>query len=396
MIVENLSVPFDRRVWREACALREAGAAVSVICPRGKSYDTETKAEINAISIYRYSLPLEGVASGSRFSVGSFLLEYFLALTKTFCLSLRIYFRNRFHVIHVANPPDIFFLIGWCYKPFGVKFVFDHHDVCPEGYLDKKKEPKPDFLYHVQVLLEKLSFRTADIVISTNESYKGIAVRRGGKNSESVFVVRNGPDENSWPKMVTQVNGKMGFNYLVGYIGVMAKLDGVDFVVRAADYVVNVARRKEVGFVLIGSGTSYGELRELADSLSLTDNVCFTGRIPDDRVFEILPSIDVGVSPDPPGLLNNISTMNKVMDYMWFGKPIVSFDLAESRYSAQDSAIYVNQVSPVAVGKAILALLDDPEQRERMAAFGKHRVRSLTWQSSRKNLISAYKYLWGI
>lgn len=396
MVVENLSVPFDRRVWREACALHEAGADVSVICPRGKSYDTESKAEINGIRIYRYNLPLEGVASSTRFTVGSFLMEYFLAITKTFLLSVRIYFGKRFHVIHVANPPDIFFLIGWCYKPFGVKFVFDHHDVCPEGYLDKKREPKPDLLYRAQVLLERLSFRTANVVIATNESYKEIAIRRGKKRPESVFVVRNGPDENGWLNMTKHADGKMGFQYLVGYIGVMAKLDGVDFVVRAADYVVNFAHRNDIGFVLIGSGTSYEELRTLAESLSLTNYVRFTGRIPDEEVFEILSSIDVGVSPDPPSLLNDISTMNKVMDYMWFGKPIVSFDLAESMYSAQDAAIYVREVSPAALGKAILDLVDNPEKREKMAVIGLERVRSLTWQSSKKNLVLAYRKLFRI
>jgi glycosyltransferase involved in cell wall biosynthesis len=393
MVVENLSVPFDRRVWREACALHEAGADISVICPRGKSYDTESKAEIDGIRIYRYNLPLEGISSGSRFTVGSFLLEYFLALTKTFLLSLKIYYGKRFQVIHVANPPDIFFLIGWCYKPIGVKFVFDHHDVCPEGYLDKKREPKPDILYRAQVLLEKLSFRTANVVISTNESYKEIAIRRGKKKPESVFVVRNGPDENGWPNMTKRADGKMGFEYLVGYIGVMAKLDGVDFVVRAADYIVNVAGRKNVGFVLIGSGTSYDELCELTETLSLTNHVRFTGRIPDEKVFEILSSIDVGVSPDPPGLLNDISTMNKVMDYMWFGKPIVSFELAESRISAQDAAVYVKDVTHVALGKAILELIDNPKKREIMGASGLQRVRHLTWQTSKKNLLSAYQHM---
>lgn len=393
MIVENLSVPFDRRVWREACALHEAGADVSVICPKGQNYDVESRTIINGIKVYRYSLQIEGVASDNRFTKASFIWEYFLALVKTLFLSIRIYFTKRFHVIHVANPPDIFFLIGWCYKPFGVRFVFDHHDLCPEGYLDKKNEPEPDLLYYVQVLLEKLSFRTADIVIATNESYKEIAVRRGRKSPERVFVVRNGPDENSWVGIPKKADWKTGFKYLIGYIGVMAKLDGVDLLVRAADYVVNVAGRKEIGFVLIGAGTSFNELRDLADKLSLANNVYFTGRMPDEQVFQILSAIDIGASPDPPSLLNNISTMNKVMDYMWFGKPVVSFDLAESRYSAGEAAVYIEDVTPEAFAKAILDLIDNPDKRKIMSLYALERVGTLTWQRSKKNLLSAYKHL---
>ncbi len=395
LIVENLSVPFDRRVWREARTLREAGLEVSVICPKGRNCDRESRAELSGVMIYRYDLGVEGVASSSRFTIGSFFAEYSIALVKTFFLSVKIYLKKRFHVIHTANPPDIFFLIGWFYKPFGVKFVFDHHDVCPEGYLDKKSEPKPDLLYRVQVFLEKLSVRTANAVIATNESYKQIAIRRGRKRPESVFVVRNGPDENDWSNKRKRTSSRTGFKYLVGYLGVMAKLDGVDFVVRAADYVVNVVERKEIGFVLIGSGTSFNDLRELADRLHLKNHVRFTGRIPDEEVFQILSSIDVGISPDPPSMLNDISTMNKVMDYMWFGKPIVSFDLAESRYSAQDAAVYVQEVSPVALGKAILELIDNPEKRRIMAASALSRVRSLTWQHSEKNLLLAYRFLLG-
>lgn len=348
MIVENLSVPFDRRVWKESVALRNVGAEVSVICPRGVTYDYQPSEVIEGIKIYRYKLPVEGTAAVSKFTIATFLLEYAVALLKTLFLSLRIYAKHAFDVIHAANPPDIFFIIGLLYKPFGVKFVFDHHDVCPEGYLDKKSEPTKDLLYQVQLVLERLSFWSADIVVSTNESYKNIAITRGKKKNSSVFVVRNGPDANKYKICPQDQSIRNGFRHLVGYIGVMGKLDGVDYLIRAADYVVNEANRTDIGFVLIGSGTSISELKELTNNLRLTDYVRFTGRIPDEQVFSILSAIDIGAAPDPPSNLNNISTMNKIMEYMWFGKPIVSFDLVESKNSAQDAAVYIKSSKPQA------------------------------------------------
>jgi glycosyltransferase involved in cell wall biosynthesis len=393
MIVENLSVPFDRRVWRESLALQRAGADVSVICPRGKTYDTEAMITIEGVEIYRYGLPAEGEASASRFTVKTFLYEYFVAILKTFALSVKIYFKKPFHAIHTANPPDIFFLIALPYKLLGVKFIFDHHDLCPESYLDKEKIPNKDFLYRAQVLLEKMTFAAANVVISTNESYKSVAISRGRKKSSSVFVVRNGPDYSQVNIQTKDVAPRNGFKHLVGYIGVMAKLDGVDYLIRAADYIVHEARRNDVGFVLIGSGTSFEELQELTNQLHLNDFVRFTGRIPDKEVFSILSSIDVGVAPDPPGLLNNVSTMNKIMDYMWFGKPIVSFNLAESKFSAQLSAVYVHEANAENLGRAIIELLDNEEQRKRMGELGQERVKLLLWKESAKVLLNAYREL---
>ncbi len=392
-IVENLSVPFDRRVWREARGLRNHGADVSVICPRGQNYDTQAYEQIDGIEIYRYSLPIEGVAATSKFSRKVFLVEYTIALFKTLFLAWRIYIKKPFQVIHVANPPDIFFIIGLVFKPLGVKFVFDHHDLCPEAYLDKKKEPVEDIFYKIQVLFEKFTFMVSDIVIATNESYKKVAVQRGKKSDDDVFIVRNGPDRNKYKIMPDDIALRNGFDYLVGYIGVMAKLDGVDYLIRAADYVVNKENRKDIGFILIGSGTSFNELKTLTNELNLNDYIKFTGRIPDEEVFSILSSIDVGAAPDPPTLMNNVSTMNKIMDYMWFGKPIVSFDLFESKFSAQNAAVYAKGSDYENFGQLIIDLIENKDKRIKMGQFGKERVKGLTWQQSEQELINAYRYL---
>lgn len=390
MIVENLSVPFDKRVWRESVALHNAGAEVSVICPRGLTYDCKDYEEIEGIKIYRYRLAIEAEATVTKFSRKTFLLEYAIAFLKTLLISCKIYIKHPFNVIHTANPPDIFFLIGLLYKPLGVKFIFDHHDVCPEAYLDKKSEPVKDFLYRLQLILEKLSFWSADIVISTNTSYKKIATTRGKKKSSKVFVVRNGPDIEKYRVYPPDKKIRDGFKYLVGYIGVMAKLDGVDYLIRAADYIIKKANRKEIGFILIGSGTSINELKELTSSLRLNEYVKFTGRIPDEQAYLILSSIDIGAAPDPPSNLNNISTMNKIMDYMWFGKPIVSFNLLESKNSAQDAAVYIKNAKEEDFGQAIIDLADSPDKRKSMGRYGQKRVKLLSWQQSEKVLMNAY------
>ena len=392
-VVENLSVPFDKRVWREAVALHNAGAKVSVICPRGDTYDFKAFEIINGIQIYRYKLTVEGIAAQSHFSKKIFLIEYTLAFIKTFFLALKVYFKEPFHVIHVANPPDIFFILGLIFKPFRVKFVFDHHDLCPEGYLDKKNKPKKDIYYHIQILFERLTYLTSNLVIATNESYKMVAIKRGKINKDAVFIVRNGPDTDRYKFVYKENFFHKNFKYLVGYIGVMAKLDGVDYLIRAADYIVNTINRKDIGFILIGSGTSIDELKELTSELKLNDYINFTGRIPDNQVFSILSAIDIGAAPDPPSKMNNISTMNKIMDYMWFGKPIVSFDLIESRFSAKKAALYANKPDSKEFAKLIVKLVDNPEMREKMGNFGKERVAKLTWQKSEKELLNAYRFL---
>lgn len=392
MVVENLSVPFDRRVWRESRSLHKAGYDVSVICPKGTTYDTESFVEREGVRIYRYRLPVEGVSSHRRLSVGTYLIEYSYSLLMSAFLAIRIYARKRFHVVHVANPPDLFFLLGWLFKPLGVRFIFDHHDLNPEFYLAKQQVPKKDFFYRVLLRLERWSFRTADLVISTNESYKEIALKRGGKDPSEVFVVRNGPERHHFKPTLPDESLRASHRYLVGYIGVMSKTDGVDNVLRVAHEIVYRRNRKEVGFLLIGSGPSTPELMEMSRALEIEPWVTFTGRVPDEEVIRILSTVDVCVAPDPPNGANELCTMNKIMDYLAFGKPIVSFDLKETRISAGDAAVYVQDEREM--GEALLALLDDPERRRRMSEKALQRISRLCWEESERVLLQAYDCLW--
>lgn len=382
IIVENLPVPFDRRVWQEANTLREAGYEVSVICPIGKGYEMRHEV-INDIHVYRHSLPLE--ASGA---VG-YALEYSFALFWEFLLAWRVLLTRGFDVIHACNPPDTIFLIGRFFKLFGKKFIFDHHDINPELY--EAKFGRRDFFYKLICRLERWTFRAADVSIATNESYRRIAIERGGMDPERVFVVRSGPDLRRL-KIVPPVEPlKKGRKYLVGYVGVMGKQEGIDYLLRAARHIVHDMKRTDVHFGLVGGGTELEDMKAYATALEVGDYVTFTGRIPDQQMLEMLNTADVCVNPDVANEMNDKSTMNKIMEYMALGKPVVQFDLTEGRFSAQEASLYAEKNNELDLARKIVQLLDDPEARARMGRFGRKRVETeLEWQYEAPRLLRAY------
>jgi glycosyltransferase involved in cell wall biosynthesis len=387
ILVENLPCPFDRRVWQEARALRDAGYAVSIICPTGKGCE-KTYEVIDDIHIWRYRLPLEGAGA-----VG-YLLEYGIALTRTFALSLKVLFKRGFDVVHACNPPDLFFLIGAFYKLFGKKFVFDHHDATPELY--EAKFGRRGLLWKVMRSLEKATFRVADVSIATNESYRRIALERGAMAPERVFVVRSGPSLERMTIVPPVETLKKGRRYLVGYVGVMGRQEGIDYLLLAAAHLVHELKRRDVHFGLVGGGTSLDEMKALAAKLGISDYVTFTGRVSDGALLAMLNTADVCVNPDVANAMNDISTMNKVMEYMALGKPIVQFDLAEGRFSAQQASVYARRNDPVDFALKIAELLDDPAKRAAMSAFGRRRVENeLEWRYEAPKLIAAYEALWG-
>jgi len=383
ILVENLSVPFDRRVWLEARALKENGSKVSVICPRfkgEKSFET-----LNGVNIYRYSL-----APATK-GVCSYILEFSYCFIMTFLLSLVVFFRHNFDIIHACNPPDTFFLLGIFYKIFGKKFYYDQHDLCPEVYLSKYGENKKDVLYKALLLLEFLTYKTADRVIVTNNSYREMAIARGKLDPDKIFVVRTGPDMARFKNVSPEEGLKFGRKYLVTYLGVMAPQDGVDYLLRAVDVVVNRYKRNDIAFTLIGSGDSIDDLKRLKEELSLDSFVIFTGRVPDETLFSYLAMSDVCVAPDPRNPLNDKSTMNKILEYMAMGKPIVSFDLIESRYSAGEAALYAAPNNVEDFADKIIELLEDPDKRQKMGRLGCERLKGeLSWEYNKKRLINAY------
>jgi glycosyltransferase involved in cell wall biosynthesis len=386
ILVENLPSPFDRRVWQEAGALRDAGYAVSIICPTGKGYE-KTFEVIEDIHIWRYRLPAE--ASGAL----GYVLEYGAALVFSFVLSLRVLFKRGFDVVHACNPPDLFFLIGAFYRLFGKKFVFDHHDANPELY--EAKFGRRDALWRLMVWLEKATFRSADISIATNQSYRRIAIERGAMAPEKVFVVRSGPSLERLKIQAPVEALKKGRRYLVGYVGVMGRQEGIDYLLRAAAHLVLELQRSDVQFGLVGGGTSLDEMKRLAHDLGIADYVTFTGRVSDGALLAMLNTADVCVNPDVANEMNDISTMNKVMEYMALGKPMVQFDLTEGRFSAQEASLYARRNDPVDLALKIAELLDDPARRAAMGAYGRRRVEhELEWRYEAPKLLRAYEALW--
>jgi glycosyltransferase involved in cell wall biosynthesis len=385
-LVENLPSPFDRRVWQEATTLRDAGYEVSIICPTGKGYD-QTREIIEGIHIYRYRLPVEG--SGAL----GYAVEYATALFWSTVLAWRVYLTRGFDVVHACNPPDLLFLVGGMFKLLGKKFVFDHHDLNPELY--EAKFERRDFFYRLMLKLERMTFRTADVSLATNESYRKIAVERGGMSPDRVFVVRSGPSLERMKILPPDPALKRGRKHLVGYVGVMGRQEGIDYLLHALRHIVKVLGREDVHFGLVGGGTSLAEMQALAEELGVQDYVTFTGRVPDAQMLAMLNTADVCVNPDVANEMNDKSTMNKIMEYMALGKPIVQFDLTEGRCSAQQASLYARRNDPVDFARKVIELLDNPEKRREMGEFGRKRVENeLEWRYEVPKLLAAYDALW--
>jgi len=385
IIVENLPSPFDRRVWQEATTLIEAGYEVSIICPVGKGYEKKYEL-IDGVHIYRHSLPLE--AEGAL----GYLLEYSVALFWQFTLACRVLLTRGFDVIHACNPPDNIFLIGGFFKLFGKRFLFDHHDINPELY--EAKFGRRDFFYKIMLAWEKWSFKTANVSIATNESYKRIAIERGGMDEERVFVVRSGPKLDRLRIMPPVESLKKEKKFLVGYVGVMGAQEGIDYLLRAAQHIVFEMGRQDVHFGLVGGGTSLDEMKAYAEELKMSQYVTFTGRVPDEEMLQMLNTADVCVNPDVANEMNDKSTMNKIMEYMALGKPIVQFDLTEGRYSAQEASLYALKNDYKDMAEKIVELLDNTKKRTAMGKLGRKRVEEkLSWEHEAPKLLKAYDML---
>lgn len=383
IIVENLPLPFDRRVWHECRTLTAAGASVSVICPTGKGYEAAYE-EIDGVHIYRHSLPVD--AKGPL----GYVLEYGAALFHEMRLATKIYRKHGFDTLQGCNPPDLIFLVAWPFKLFGkVRYIFDHHDINPE--LFEAKFGKRGFLWKLMVWFEKLNFKTADVVISTNESYREIALDRGGKKDEDVFVVRSGPDLNRLIQMPANPDWRNGRKFMIGYVGVMGEQEGIDLLLDAMCRIVK-DKGYDVQLVLVGSGPAIEDIKTWVRELGLEDHVTFLGRAPDHELFEVLSSADVCVNPDRVNPMNDKSTMNKILEYMAFEKPIVQFDVAEGRHSAQDASLYAEKNDAADMADKIISLLDDPKTCAKMGRIGRQRVENeLSWDHQVDTLIAAYQ-----
>lgn len=384
ILVENLSVPFDRRVWLEASALRDAGYLVSVICPTGRNTDVERVAVVDDIAIYRYPLPPTGTG------FAAYVREYAVAMASTLALSFKVRRKHGFDVIHACNPPDLLFMIALLYRPFGVRFVFDQHDSSPgtfRAYFGRKFP----MVHWVLIALQRLTYSTAHHVIVTNESYREMALRDSGKDPSAITVVRTGPDFERLHEVPSDPQIKGGRRHLLVYLGVMGPADGVDLAIRAMKVIVHDCGRSDVHLALLGDGDYAPIARALCTDLHLDEHVEFAGRVSDADLLRYLSTADVCLCPDPANNLNEFSTMNKTMEYMAMGRPVVAFDLKETRYSAGEAALYAEPNDVADFAGRIMDLLDDPKLRAKLGRIGLRRVRDhLAWEHSRPSLLAAY------
>lgn len=385
IIVQNLPVPFDRRVWLEATTLTRAGYVVSVICPKARGF-TRGFEVLDGVHIHRYSLPFD--AAGTL----GFVAEFLWCFLRTVGMTLRVALRGRgFDVLHICNPPETYWPLAMVCRALGKRFVFDHHDLSPEMY--RVKFGGGSTLADAGLrFLERMTFRAADIVITTNESHRRVARERGGVAEDGVHVVRSGPDLARFSVHPPEPAWRRGKQYLLVYLGEICSQDGVEHLIRALLALRQEFGRDDVHCVLVGGGPHQPAVRAYADSLGVADLCTFTGQVSDvEELCRILSSADVGIVPDPVNPYSDASTMNKVMEYMFFGLPVVGYDLTENRFSAGEAGTFVAGDQGAGLAKAIDALLDDPRRRAAMGRVGAQRVRDeLAWEHSVPALLAAY------
>jgi glycosyltransferase involved in cell wall biosynthesis len=384
IVVQNLPVPFDRRVWLEATTLAEAGYSVSVICPKMKGLNRSHEI-IEDIEVYRYRLPFE--ARGA----AGFIAEFIWCFLCTAGLSFRVALSGRgFDVLQVCNPPETYWPLGAFWRLFGKAFIFDHHDLSPEMFSAKFGRDKGT-LVQALLFLERMTFRTAQIVLTTNESHRAIALSRGNKRPQDVYVVRSGPDFRRLRVMQRSPRWSQGRSFLVAYLGEICKQDGVEHLIGAMRVLHEEMGRDDIQCILIGGGPHQPEVVRYAEAIGMGECCTFTGSVSDETLCDILSSADLGVDPDPKNAWSDRSTMNKVLEYMFFGLPVVAYDLRETRVSAGDAGLYVEPNQERALAEGIARLLDDADRRAEMGRVGQLRVKeTLAWNHSVPALLAAY------
>ena len=383
IIVENLPVPFDTRVWQEATTLAENGYLVSVICPKGKGYDADYE-YLNGVHVHRHDLPPEG--NGAL----GYAREYFCALREELRLAKRIYKERGFHVIHGCNPPDDIYMVARRFKKKGVDYVFAHHDICPELF-EAKFGKASGLLYKSQLWLERQTYKHCAFAFVTNESYKQIAISRGGMKEDKVFVLRSGPKLERLKITPAKSEIKRGRRFMVGYVGVIGQQEGIEYLLKAAKYIKEELHRDDIFWGVVGGGPHLEALRKQSHEMGLDDILEFTGRVSDEVLLDYLNTADVCVNSDEYNAMNDKSTMNKILEYMALGKPIVQFDLTEGRFSAQEASLYAEPNNAIDMADKIIQLLDNPAKRKEMSEYGRQRiVNELSWEHTSRALLEGY------
>ena len=388
LVVENLPVPYDRRVWQEALALKAAGFEVSVISPASIRYPKLSEV-LEGIQVYRYPMLVEGKGYLGLFA------EYIWSFICIFTLSAYVDTRIGFDAIMIANPPDIFFPIVWIYRLLGRKTVFDHHDLVPELFATKfhvKRSIVLSFFYFA----ERMMFKSVHKVISTNESYKAVAMRRGRRASEDVVVVRNAPDPARFCIRAPEAPLRKGARFLVAFLGEIGQQDGVDVLIRAIKTIKGALGPDAIHCVLMGAGPHFEHIVAYARAEGVAEHITFTGRADNEMISRVLSTADIAVDPCPGSSHSDLSTATKIMEYMFFSLPIVAFDLLETHRSGADAVCYARVDDEAHFAQRIIELLRDEAGRRALGSAARMRLdTALSWRESSRNLVELMESLLG-
>ena len=389
MLLENSPYPQDGRVRREATTLTEVGYSVTVIAQRARG---QVRTEIvDGVRVYRYP------AIQERAGFVGYLMEYGYSMLAAWCLTAWVFLRGGFDVIHAHNPPDTYVFVAAPYKLMGKRFVFDHHDLSPEMYEANFGEKARPSVSRLLRLCERLTFRMADRVISTNESYREIALNRGAVPSDVVTVVRNGPDLDRVRSAEIDPELRNKARTIIGFLGEIGPQDGVEHLVRALAHLVNDGY-DDVFCVAIGAGSELSNVKDLANELGVDARIWFAGYVPfdDEVLMRYMSTADICVEPAPSSPVNDRSTMIKMTEYMALAKPSVAFDLPEHRYTAGDAALYAAPNDERELARRIAELIDDPARGMELGARGRRRVENeMAWTHQRQSLLDIYAGLTG-
>lgn len=386
ILVQNLSVPFDRRVWLESLTLHRSGRDVDVICPKS-GLDRKRFEVIEGVRIHRFPLPFQGKGAVA------LVLEYIWSLSWMAVMTAAITLRHRPAVVHICNPPDLLFLPALVARlRNGTRMVFDQHDLCPEVW-EAKGHGRSRLAMKALRACERITYRTADHVISTNLSYKDTAETRGSKRASEVTIVRSAP-ERSFAVPGTRNAREAGSGGRLVYLGTMGEQEGIDLLIQAIPVLRDRFGKVDIEVDLVGDGPERKSLSQMTSDLGLSGSFRFHGRLPDAEMRDVLISGDIAINPDRPSTLNSLSSMNKIVEYMALGLPIIQFDGIEGRRTALEASKYVAEPTPDALAQEISSLLDDQAERQRMADFGLRRfLDELCWEKQAPELIRAYDEL---
>jgi glycosyltransferase involved in cell wall biosynthesis len=383
IVVENLPVPFDRRVWQEAQALRSMGWKVSVICPATAVFPTKYEV-IDDIAVYRHRLPPEGQGAAAYFR------EYSAALFHEFRLLVRVHRERGFSIIQACNPPDIIFLAAAPFKLLGKRFIYDQHDVAPE--LFEVKYGKKGFLHRALRVFERLSYAMADFVITANATFKEIAISRGGKSASKVEVVYGVPDRKRIYRVEPEPGLRAGKKFILGYVGIIAEQDGVDHFVRAVDFLTHTKDFRDFRAVVVGAGPALDSVKELAAELGVQDLILFTGYLSGERLLAHISAFDIGVIPDPFNAANDVMSMNKVFEYCALGIPTACYPLKETKRLLGKAGVYAPMFEPPGLAEACLALIQDESLRALCAAEARRlSAATFVWENEARKYVEVYE-----